>query len=824
MSLRELTAKLHRNCKPTPAVINALTVHASALSQDICTSFKTLNSIIIRHEALIRQRWIKKTIAQRRNILLAAWPDMPREHRPDKHIATGRAACVLKEADGYIPDRFTWPFSTIAANFPQKSADTGLVNQEDLVTQKTLLLLLNSRARKAPWEFAAVEADFSPVLMSTSNGCKNQEFCNTLTMEFTEAVDPRTYGRVKKIKADPSKHCNQASDRYDNCARRSFQALLIQQRILAFLLACVKMILQDLSTERLLDAPVQEEPPASQILVDRSTDHTSFTDILNMAPYRGWDSLNFTKLRGYVQNIFTTQKDHVWALREDPGYFADTVQEYLDHSAYAISSDCAPNKPHEVARLPGYHGTVIADMLDESFAMLHGWDFINTRLKHHEKLMRDGATKQEQALPILELEEMAKSIGTRLLDRLYLCSRAAPACRSLLLRKCGTAVEDHAYVYADDMTQAEVEVFGAFEILRPVDPVLFLRFPVRLSFYLEAVEHLLRTSPTARRMITGRIMSLLTDLSIITEIRRQLSLWIRSPEVSTGKVNACWCNAGSTYGSGLSFYEWNGALHQDFEPPMDLVMPLGEQLKYPEHKKRRPEVVATMRKAEQNLDRFWAAIDAHFKAKTGVVQHPSIRDCLEDFGEIRRTAPWDHDSAHKVKPTKSLTHEYQPIPEELHSMAAQITGAFDRLAVVDKVKPKTRGITNSDPNLLPNPIAKPADQPSETQVPERIFTVDKRTYNLFQTLLSAAPEATGEVPKSAKWVDFKRGMVRMGFSAEKLQGSAWQFVPTADVGNERGIQFHEPHPDNEITYVIAKRMGRRLGRVYGWRGDMFRLA
>lgn len=58
----------------------------------------------------------------------------------------------------------------------------------------------------------------------------------------------------------------------------------------------------------------------------------------------------------------------------------------------------------------------------------------------------------------------------------------------------------------------------------------------------------------------------------------------------------------------------------------------------------------------------------------------------------------------------------------------------------------------------------------------------------------------------------------------KLTGSAWQFVPATDVGNRRGIQFHEPHPSSDVTYSVAKRMGRRLSRVYGWHGDMFQLA
>ncbi|KAH6866627.1 hypothetical protein BKA58DRAFT_388334 [Alternaria rosae] len=67
-------------------------------------------------------------------------------------------------------------------------------------------------------------------------------------------------------------------------------------------------------------------------------------------------------------------------------------------------------------------------------------------------------------------------------------------------------------------------------------------------------------------------------------------------------------------------------------------------------------------------------------------------------------------------------------------------------------------------------------------------------------------------------------MIRAGFSAEKLQGSAWQFTPCGSLDVVRGIQFHEPHPDSSIPYIMARRFGRRLQRVYGWHGGVFKLA
>lgn len=109
MALHELTRLLHRNDMITPPVIDAIEHHAAALSQDICDDFKALNAIILRHEALIGFRWRKKTVSERQKLIINAWPNMPRHHRPD---TMERFQRNLQSAKGTIPDQLVWPFST----------------------------------------------------------------------------------------------------------------------------------------------------------------------------------------------------------------------------------------------------------------------------------------------------------------------------------------------------------------------------------------------------------------------------------------------------------------------------------------------------------------------------------------------------------------------------------------------------------------------------------------------------------------------------------------------------------------------------------------
>jgi hypothetical protein len=679
-------------------------------------------------------------------------------------------------------------------------------------------LYLNTRGHKTPWEFAAIELEFSPML--AMNACEDRDFCSSVMIDFTEAVDPSTYGKLKRFPDDSTENCDN-HNKYELCARRSFQVLLIQQRILAFLLACTKAILHDTPDDDLLTSPLQEAPPIAQILVDKHAEHTSFTNVLNIAPYRGWDSMNFSQLRGYIESTCTTQKDHIWALREDPGYFRDTVQEYLDHSLCAIAL-CCSNQPNPYIRWSGYKAYIIDKMLHESYESLNGWSELNKWLGEFNELMQEGATMQRQSRAILEFERVAWDIGSRLLTELFECSRAAPEARKLLRQKCGTSFREYKYEFVGVTTAAERRVLDVLDFARPKEKTSLLDWPRLLALHLEMVDHLLQTSATARRMITGRLLSLLTDLSIITECLRQTSLWSKSPDVETGKVSACTCKLTMEHTAYVAFNSWVKKALADYSPPWDMVFPLQGKFHYPEHKKSARDTVTAMCKAEQNLDLFWAAMDSQFEKSTGTAQHQLIRDCLEGSGIMHRTAPWESRPVIKVKTATTLNLEYQPIPNQLHSSLTQITGDFDRTTIRDKSKPKTRGIAKPDLNSIAL-TAVELHKSTNADI-ARTYTVDKRTYNIFRTFFGAPSEGVEEVPKSAKWADFRRAMVRMGFGVEKLQGSAWQFTPSADVGSLRGIQFHEPHPDSDITYVIAKRIGRRLGRVYGWHGDMFKLA
>lgn len=70
---------------PSPGKLTGKEVLAEAprYAGRILKKWILLKACLNRFEPIIRKRWAKKTDKQRREILLTAWPEIPKHHRPD---------------------------------------------------------------------------------------------------------------------------------------------------------------------------------------------------------------------------------------------------------------------------------------------------------------------------------------------------------------------------------------------------------------------------------------------------------------------------------------------------------------------------------------------------------------------------------------------------------------------------------------------------------------------------------------------------------------------------------------------------------------------
>jgi hypothetical protein len=436
------------------------------------------------------------------------------------------------------------------------------------------------------------------------------------------------------------------------------------------------------------------------------------------------------------------------ALREDPSYFADTILEFEEHTPDGtLGPSC--NLALKVLQ----RKSIVRSIVEESYCTLAGWQELDRRFADLDYLFQDDANIFEQICAVREVENVAQWMKDKFahtIKRLYL---QAPNVRKMMHRK------------SFKITDAQSKVLFSLHFVE------MLTTPAEVSCHLETIDKLLQSDSECKALISGCIMSLLTDLSILAECFRQIHLWGRSPEVLAICTHLK-RDMTPSLGENGDFLLWEAAM-KDVNFPTTQVYPYQEKLFYPADRRQNRKHVQAMCQAEANLDKFWAAVDSMYKEKTGVAQHDIIRKCLEQGGKMQRTAPWVEPTVLKPPaPVKKQEYDYQPLSRMVHNKALQITGAFDKLSIEEKSKTKTRSATDDAVGQHPN-LAVQAIGDSFEKL-EKPFIVDQRTHKVFKTIFYTPTSETGDLPKSVKWAEFKRAMARVGFAVEKLQGSAWQ--------------------------------------------------
>ena len=114
---------------------------------------------------------------QRQEILAAAWPNIPKFHRPDINMYAMGTLENFRNADD-IRDAYLWPY----------------INLEDLLGPKSLPLLLNTRARHTPDTFA--NADFTNAHIGRRICIRRAENISGYTVVFKGRYTPDNYGEI----------------------------------------------------------------------------------------------------------------------------------------------------------------------------------------------------------------------------------------------------------------------------------------------------------------------------------------------------------------------------------------------------------------------------------------------------------------------------------------------------------------------------------------------------------------------------------------------------------------------------------------------------
>ncbi|KAI0004853.1 hypothetical protein F4779DRAFT_621201 [Xylariaceae sp. FL0662B] len=799
-------------------VLNIVSVPAAEekrlnYAKSIFGNWKWLNEVALRHEALIQRRWSKKSPNKRRKLLLDVWSSIPLHHRPDfYHLSKFvnnddrlvdtdaiRAACL-------------WPH----------------LNLEDLAKPEPLLLMFNSRARNCPDRFVNTDFDACRIGLSSLLAVPDYWLSDvSFLMQFIHRDTPETYGEI--FQCSHNKHDNQdVCENPKECSEgvpvgHGLHLLHIQDWLYKFLVQCCKAILHDIPADDLISSkfPISPEPP-----LPSSVDQAPSMDVLSMtileAPYRLPAEIEFTRLETVIAARLAAARDHVWSMREDPGYFSQALSEWKEHRHFYVPD--LKGRPH-MALLTLSDASMwdhtIHYCVGEALGTVEMWNTLLQKVSKLRSLMtcednsecdfcadceaRVSSDVLDTLIALdMDIDCFLKYFIQRTCEGFY----SSPVMRPVTYREeikgdphrfnlrfrkppqPGTAVHKLQYI---------LDYICARDKIGPLD--------LGRKVFLDELEIFLKKEPEAKKLFSPWTSSHLADVYLFAQCSEQLRLFLLS-QVYGGqyiqtKVDSFEKDELKRYPTlaRLQNYAWCHGLSSSGTPT-------NNQIRYPINKPRSKKNTEIMIMAEEQLDTFWQDLQRSLTTKG--IMTPLLAGILSQPG-VQRTKPW-------VEPEHTPSHVVNNHFESSFVVpgVAEVTNLRSEISHPTRVKPKTRGVSDESYETV--------DQGTDTELtetPECRFKLSSRALNVFKTLLydDSGDTQQGRIP----WKDFLFAMTSMGFASEKIFGSAWHFQPT-DETMHRSIQFHEPHPTPQLSYVVAKRYGRRLNRAFGWTGDMFELA
>ncbi|KAL8788644.1 MAG: hypothetical protein Q9213_001572 [Squamulea squamosa] len=784
---------------PVPVFLTFEEVNSKAkkYSQDIFTAQRDLVNILDRHEGTIIKRWLKRTTVQRQKVLTTAFPGIPLTHRPDFWAFRKESQPQLRSGTQY---RDHWLLPSL--------------NREDLSRPRNLLLFLRSRTRNPPGDFT--NADANSVHIGHTTQALITPYLSGHTMLLAGQNTQEAYGRMVSWDED--------DEAFDLMSRgtglqpgEGLQVMEIQQRKMQFLLGCVGHILQDLS---LNDLSIPKQPvPVLDYLLPETFDWSSLAQEIEEAPYKLQNAFDIGRLHTYVVARRNEAEDHIWSLREDPSYFHDVVLERSEHRQEKILT--ASGKAHPVLRQDIFWERVLSNVVMDAYANFVAWDTISRELdrlaskksEYSDKISPDRELPKDFAHALAHFQYQIEEFTKGAIGSWKVGMVASPPLRQHYIREPQNPTTNQIQVTKKDASTINPDYLLWLLQVFLQDDQLFL---CGLDNLCDELEREIRSNKVSRERISPYIASLISDLSLFGELKRQIGLATPGPRMAES-IDEEERHA--------EFDKRTKLFRQIYKTLSSLGMGLAEfgtplgKFNVPSHKRRTRATTQTMQLAERNLDLFWDHIDVSCRDTAGSSVHQMLNKVLQDR-QLQRTPDWAEQP--ETQPLASIeTSELGAMSGQLAALELQTRTENTVTAAISRAKERQKPKTRSAPWTSSSTATENLDVAQDHSIAAPIYEVSKRGFKVFTTLFYTATEE--EPPGELPWSEFLSAMASVGFSIKKLDGSAWIFAPVGDAWKQ-SITFHEPHPGSKIPFLVARRFGRRLWRRYGWTIENFRRA
>jgi hypothetical protein len=550
-----------------------------------------------------------------------------------------------------------------------------------------------------------------------------------------------------------------------------------QERVLSFLVECVKLILHDFSEDAILQSPVQPLMIFSKTVAG----YASLATVAAEAPYQKPDSLDFARIASLLAAKYDHIADHIWSLREDPGYFEAQMLEYKENRQELLSD--AWGRPHPICSTgeeDKLWTRVIIYQISRAYFQLELFaDLVSQAetLTEMQELHADGIGSsadfsQEYTTAILRFQHYLLRAANASVNDLCKGFPASPPIRQYHRRKDETedpaaevTMVEQNLCFREDPTRARL-YWLLVRLWKNDDLPAMIGLP-------ETVEELQRlaNAESANSLISTYVASVNEDLAIASTCIHQLELYQPWSHVHDGLLS-----------------EQERRLEQENAPRMKLLEdmfhtmdsrdyelgnlggPTNGKFTYPIAKRRTRENVETMRCAERNLDKFWHKVDQDMKSKSSGLGGMAVHRLLTQGRQLQRTPEWVEPVRQKIQPP--IEELYIPFSQlSLDDKKSNDQSLHESSVEPPKEKIKTRKTgTSEDVAVDAEAVIPPTEAKSEP-----IFALNARALKVFK-MVFFTPSVSSTLGEVA-WADFLYVMVSVCFNPEKLYGSVWQFSP-----------------------------------------------
>jgi hypothetical protein len=640
------------------------------------------------------------------------------------------------------------------------------------------------------------------------------------TMYLTGKKDINSFGRIYTWDEKETA----CSDMFSGIGAQPGEGIVCletQQRTLAFLLGCAREILHGLplSGSQLMPAP---EPPS---LDDPSMDMetSSISVYASGSAYRLPVQFDVDYLMRFVEAQLDACQDHVWTLREDPAYFRDLVKEASEHRTEQLPT--LSGSRHPSLDKPVFWERCIWTVVYQAYERVGVWSLFREQLLEVQRLGHeyepmiapDKSLPGDYASALSHLQTFAEKVMNRPHYDLRTSLPGSPPMRrfhhrlpqdpsnTIILWKSRPSKANDPY--------PEVARLWVQGLNDETQCLLMGRHNV-----MDEIDRLIRSDKREAALITPWVMDIFSYWAALTEIERQVAT--HQPRVLVS--------------ASLEHHEIEEKVSEKMRLFEDLtnVAKKGEVLGiaesgtpkaglfvYPSDKKPSAVNISQMRKAEAELDAFWADMDSAVKRRLGKSLQEHFKGHLPER-QVTRTPEW-------VEPVKSEKSDRVSVTQvhdrfALLDLQARTESTVAQSASATKRKAKTKKEEPQPEPIFPLSKEKLVPEISQPEPPRPVVPVSKRAYKAFSRIFytPSRERDPGEVP----WQDFLHAMTSIGCAAKRQVGSMWTFSVPPELGGAEtnsSIVFHEPHPSPNIPINRARQHGRRLLRKFGWNASMF---